>query len=47
MSVSFTIDVICHVVCQISMSDLMMSVHIRFTDNNDYTMWYVRSICHS
>jgi hypothetical protein len=30
-----------HVVCQITMSDLMMNVHTCFTDDTTYTMVYV------
>jgi hypothetical protein len=32
-----------HVLCQITMSDLMMNVHTSGTDNTSYTMLYVRS----
>ena len=42
MSVSFTNDVICHVVCQINMSDLMMNIQTCATDNTTYTMLYFR-----
>jgi len=45
MSVSFTNDVICHVVCQIIMSDFMMNVQTCVADNTNYTMCYVRSLC--
>jgi len=45
MSVSFSNDVIYHVVCQINMSDLMMNVHKCVTDYTTYTMFYVRSLC--
>jgi len=45
MSVSFTNDVICHGVCQINMSDLMMNAQTCVTDNTSYTMFYVRSVC--
>ena len=45
MSVSFTNDVIYHVVCQTNMSDLMMNIQTRATDNTTYTMLYFRSIC--
>jgi hypothetical protein len=41
MSVSFTNDVISHVVCQINMCDLMMNVQICVTENTSYTMLFV------
>ena len=44
MSVSFTNDVICHVVCQFNMSDLLMNVQTCVADNTTYTMVYVGSI---
>ena len=34
-----------HVVCQITMSDLKINVHICATDKTPYTMVYVRSLC--
>ena len=34
-----------HVVCQITMSDVMMNVHTCVTDNTIYTMLCVRSLC--
>ena len=45
MSVPFKNYLICHVVCQINMSDLMMNVQTCVTDNTSYTMLYVRSVC--
>ena len=35
-----------HVVCHITMTDLMMNVHTCFTDDTTYIMLYLRSICH-
>jgi hypothetical protein len=32
-----------HVLCQITMSDLMMNVHTSGTDNTSFTMLYVKS----
>ena len=34
-----------NVVCQITMSHLMMNVHTCVTDNTTYTILYVRSLC--
>ena len=45
MSVSFSKDIIYHVVCQIIMSDLMMNVHTYVNDYTTYTMFYDKSLC--
>jgi hypothetical protein len=34
-----------HGICQITLSDVMMNVHIWFTDTTTNTMLYVRSLC--
>ena len=45
MSVPFKNYLICHVVCHINMSDLMMNVQTCVTDNTYYTMLDVKSVC--